>query len=69
MLPYVNKVQLWRPINKSVIIKLRIKTGINLSPKINGTYKLNAIRLVKFGGWGTNLLAAKTMKIPNEIFK
>ena len=69
MLPYVNKVKPWKPINKSVIMKLKIKTGKNLNPKINGTYKLNAIRLVKFGGWGINLLAAKTTKIPNEIFK
>ncbi len=36
-LPHVNKVNPWRPINKSVIAKLRMSAGIYLRPSIAGT--------------------------------
>ena len=36
-LPHVNKVKEWKPINISVIKKLKIKAGKNLTPKTAGT--------------------------------
>ena len=51
------------------MIKLIITAGKNLKPNNAGTQKLNAIKLVKFGGCGINLLAAKAKKIPKNIFQ
>ena len=49
-LPQVNKVNPWKPIKKSVIAKLNSKAGKYLIPSKAGTQKLNANKLVKFGG-------------------
>ena len=68
-LPQVKKVTLCIPITMSVNIKLTNTIGRYLIPNNAGTQKLKANKLVKFGGCGINLLAAKTKKIPNEIFK
>lgn len=68
-LPQVKKVTLCNPITKSVNIKLTNTIGRYLIPKNAGTQKLKAIRLVKFGGCGINLLADRNINTKNETFK
>ena len=68
-LPHVKRVTSWKPITKSVNIKLIKSAGKYLTPRSAGAQKLKASKLVKFGGCGTKRLAAKAKNIPTEIFK
>ena len=42
---------------------------MNFNPNTTGTYKLKAIKLVKFGGWGINLDSASAKNTNNIILR
>ena len=68
-LPHVNKRLEWKPITISVIKNAITTTGMYLRPKKEKKKKLNAIKLVKLGGCGINLLADNAIKTQIMILK